>query len=71
MAAKALDKNTAWELVLDAVNRSNVTLSLPGSDKPALDIGQNGEWELRLPAELDARTLLSVFLPLCCTVAEG
>jgi len=71
MAAKALDKNTAWELVLDAVNRSNVTLSLPGSDKPALDIGQNGEWELRLPAELDARNLLSVFLPLCCPVAQG
>ena len=71
MAAKTLDKNTAWELVLDAVNRSNVTLSLPGSDKPALDIGLNGNWALRLPADLDARNLLSVFLPLCAAVEPG
>ena len=71
MAAKALDKNTAWELVLEAVNRSNVTLMLPGTDLPALNIGQDGEWELRLPADTDALNLLAVFLPLCCPLSQG
>lgn len=71
MAAKALDKNTAWELALEAVNRSNVTLMLPGTDRPALDIGQDGDWALRLPADTDALNLLSVFLPLCCPLPQG
>ncbi|MEP1216164.1 MAG: RibD family protein [Marinobacter sp.] len=66
MAAQILDTNTAWSLILEAVNRSNVTLSLPGSDIPALKLGEGGNWQLLLPADTDARSLLSVFLPLCC-----
>ncbi|MDX1552371.1 MAG: RibD family protein [Marinobacter sp.] len=68
MAAQILDKNTAWTLILEAVNRSNVTLSLPGSDTPALELGGEGNWQLQLPADTEARNLLSVFLPLCCPV---
>lgn len=66
MAAQILDKNTAWALILEAVNRSNVILPLPGSDDvPALELGRNGDWRLLFPADADARNLLSVFLPLC------
>lgn len=68
MAAQVLDKITAWELILEAVNRSNVTLSLPGTRLPALELGSNGEWEALLPVDADARSLLSVFLPLCSPV---
>lgn len=66
MAAQILDKNTAWTLILESVNRSNVTLPLPGSDTPALKLGEEGNWQLQLPANTEARNLLSVFLPLCC-----
>ncbi|OZB14366.1 MAG: deaminase [Marinobacter sp. 34-60-7] len=63
-ASSALDIETAWHLILDAVNRSNVTLRAPGTDQPALKI--NGKsWELIQPATAEARQLLSVFLPLC------
>lgn len=65
MAARVLDKNTAWELILQAVNRSNVTLCLPESDIRALELGGDGEWHLKMPADEGARNLLSVFLPLC------
>lgn len=71
MAAQILDKNTAWILILEAVNRSNVTLSLPGSDTPALVLGGEGNWELQLPADTEAKNLLSVFLPLCCPLTRG
>lgn len=70
MAAQILDKNTAWALILEAVNRSNVTLSLPGSDTPALELWGDGDWQLRLHADADARALLSVFLPLCCPLSR-
>ncbi|MCL7945726.1 RibD family protein [Marinobacter sp. ATCH36] len=70
MAAQILDKNTAWTLILEAVDRSNTTLPLPGSDVPALDLGSDGAWQLRLHADADARNLLSVFLPLCRPLAR-
>ncbi|NMT63830.1 RibD family protein [Marinobacter orientalis] len=70
MAAQILDKNTAWTLILEAVNRSNVTLRLPGSDTPALELGSDGDWRLVIPAEAEARSLLSVFLPLCCPLSK-
>lgn len=70
MAAQILDKNTAWTLILEAVNRTNVTLCLPGSDTPALELGYDGDWQLRLPADGDARSLLSVFLPLCSPLSR-
>lgn len=66
MAAQRLDINTAWALILEAVNRSHVTLPLPGSDTPALVLGGDGSWQLQLPADTEAVNLLSVFLPLCC-----
>ncbi|MFO7992749.1 MAG: RibD family protein [Marinobacter sp.] len=70
MAAQILDKNTAWTLILEAVDRSNVTLPLPGSNNPALTIGTGGDWQLRIPADAEARSLLSVFLPLCCPLSK-
>ncbi|MBL3556670.1 MULTISPECIES: RibD family protein [Marinobacter] len=71
MAAQILDKNTAWTLILEAVNRSNVTLSLPGSNTPALELSGEGNWQLQLPADTEAKNLLSVFLPLCCPLTRG
>ena len=38
MAATTLDIDCAWELVLSAVNRSNVTLPLPGTDTEAVKL---------------------------------
>lgn len=70
MAARPLDIDTAWELVLTAVDRSNVTLPLPGTDAPAVKLNGQGTWQLVQPATSDARNLLSVFLPLCRPVAD-
>ncbi|KPQ01322.1 RibD family protein [Marinobacter sp. HL-58] len=71
MAAQILDKNTAWTLILEAVNRSNETLPLPGSDTAALKLGSNGDWQLCTQATAEAKSLLSVFLPLCCPLSRG
>ncbi len=49
MANDALDTDNAWDLVLSAINRSNITLPVPGSEQPAVKI--NGKsWELIQPA---------------------
>lgn len=59
-----LDTDNTWNLILSAINRSNVTLPVPGSDQPALRL--NGKsWELIDQASDEVRNLLSVFLPLC------
>lgn len=59
-----LDADNAWALILSAINRSNVTLPVPGSDHPALRL--NGQsWELIDPATDEVRNLCSLFLPLC------
>ncbi|KMQ74651.1 RibD family protein [Marinobacter subterrani] len=65
MAARILDIESAWELVLSAVNRSNVTLPLPGTDIEAVELNGHGAWHLVQPATREAQDLLSVFLPLC------
>lgn len=70
MAAGTLDIDSAWELILNAVDRSNVTLSLPGTDAPAVTLNGHGSWHLIQPATSEARNLLSVFLPLCRPLAE-
>ncbi|MDL0429745.1 RibD family protein [Marinobacter sp. TBZ242] len=70
MAAQILDKHKAWTLILDAVNRSDVTLPLPDSDTPALTLGSNGDWQLLVPSDAQARNILSVFLPLCCPLSR-
>ena len=70
MANDALDTDNAWDLVLSAINRSNITLPVPGSDQPAVKI--NGKsWELVQPASEQARNLLSLFLPLCQPVTTN
>ena len=72
MAARTLDIDSAWELVLSAVNRSNVTLPLPGTNKEAVKLNGHGAWHLMQPATGEAKDLLSVFLPLCRPVpADG
>ena len=72
MAARTLDIDSAWELVLSAVNRSNVTLPLPGTDKEAVKLNGHDAWHLMQPATGEAKDLLSVFLPLCRPVpADG
>src|SRR5690554_1444188 len=70
MANNALDTDNAWDLVLSAINRSNITLPVPGSEQPAVKI--NGKsWELIQPATEQARNLLSLFLPLCQPVSRN
>lgn len=64
MAAQPLDTQSAWHLVLEAVNRTNVTLSLPDDSRPALELNSNS-WRLLQPATDAARNLLIAFLPLC------
>ncbi|KRW82509.1 RibD family protein [Marinobacter sp. P4B1] len=64
MVRNALDTDIAWQLILDAANRSNITLPAPGSDQPALKI--NGKsWELVQPASEQVHSLFSLFMPLC------
>ena len=70
MAATTLDLDLAWELVLSAVNRSNVTLPLPGTDTAAVKLNGHGAWHLIQPATREAQDLLSVFLPLCRPLAD-
>jgi len=70
MAEQHLDTDLAWQLVLDAVNRSNVTLPLPGSQEPAIKLNGRG-WQLLNNATRDARDLFELFLPLCRPVSEG
>ncbi|MCM0611801.1 RibD family protein [Marinobacter sediminum] len=65
MAEKPLDTDAAWELVLNAVNRRNVTLPLPESQQDAVRVNGHGSWHLLHPATEAARNLLSVFMPLC------
>jgi len=64
MARNALDTDIAWQLILNAANRSNITLPAPGSDQPSLKI--NGKsWELVQPASEQVHSLFSLFMPLC------
>ncbi|MBU2955578.1 RibD family protein [Marinobacter sp. F3R08] len=70
MAARNLDIESAWELVLSAVDRSHVTLPLPGSHHEAIKLNGHGAWSLMQPATGEAKDLLSVFLPLCRPVTD-
>jgi riboflavin-specific deaminase-like protein len=71
MAAHDLDSTTAWHLILQAVNRHDVTLTAGDDSHRALDIGENGQWQLRVPADSQARQLLTTFLPLCRYLPES
>ena len=65
MASTPLDVDSAWELVLSAINRSNVALPVPGTSTAAITLGDQGAWQLSQPTTDEAKNLLSVFLPLC------
>jgi diaminohydroxyphosphoribosylaminopyrimidine deaminase / 5-amino-6-(5-phosphoribosylamino)uracil reductase len=74
MAAKALDIldiDTAWQLILSAVDQRNATIPPDDSTQQVLDIGENGHWDLRIPADSEARQLLTTFLPLCRHLPEN
>lgn len=71
MTSQALDTEAAWRLILQAQDRLGVTLALPGSGEPALELSENGEWRLLQPATEAVSELLSTFLPLCLPRAEG
>lgn len=71
MTSYILNTEAAWNLILQAKNRSEVTLLWPGSDVPALELSRNGEFRLLLPAKDNARALLDTFLPLCQPRATG
>ena len=71
MAVQALDTTTAWELILKAVNCHNISLPTGNDSGRSLDIGENGQWALRGPADSGARQLLTTFLPLCRYLPEG
>lgn len=64
MADRLLDTQSAWHLVLEALNRTNVTLSLPDQTSPALELN-GSHWRLLQPATEAASNMLKVFLPLC------
>ncbi|MBW0146469.1 RibD family protein [Marinobacter arenosus] len=71
MAAHPLDTETAWQLVLQAVNRSNVTLAVPETSEAAVRLNGRGAWHLLHPATDKANDLLSLFLPLCRPLEDG
>jgi riboflavin-specific deaminase-like protein len=71
MAAQALDTNSAWDLILRAVNRHDTTLTSGHDSHGALDIGVDGQWQLHVPADLPAHQLLTTFLPLCRHLPES
>ncbi len=71
MAAQAIDADSAWQLILASVNRSNVTLPLPGSAQPALTLTQDSHWSLHLPASEEANNLFRLFLPVCRPLPKG
>lgn len=71
MTSHALDTESAWKLILQAENRTGLTLVRPGSDEPALEMISNGKWRLLLPATEQAEALFSVFLPLCQPVSAS
>jgi len=65
MTSHTLDTEAAWNLILQAINRQDVTLHWPDSGVPALELSSRGEYLLLLPAKDEARALLDTFLPLC------
>lgn len=71
MASTTLDIDSAWELVLNAANRSNVTLPLPGTNTAAITLSGDMSWQLSQPATGEAKNLLSIFLPLCRPLSVG
>ncbi|MDX1634878.1 MAG: RibD family protein [Marinobacter sp.] len=71
MAAQSIDADSAWQLILAAVNRESVTLPLPGTSQPALTLAGEARWSLHLPATADAQSLFSLFLPLCRPLPNG
>ncbi|WP_417544069.1 RibD family protein [Marinobacter sp.] len=71
MTSYTLDTEAAWKLILQAMNRTGLTLNWPGSDEPALELNSNGECRLLIPAEDNAKALLDTFLPLCQPRAAG
>jgi riboflavin-specific deaminase-like protein len=71
MDARALDTNAAWHLILQSVNRRNTTLPVDNDRQSALDIGEDGHWQLRVAADPEARQLFTTFLPLCRYLPES
>lgn len=70
MTERHLDTDLAWQLVLDAIDRSNVTLSMPGSDHPTLKL--NGrDWQMLNESSREVKELFQLFLPLCRPVEHG
>jgi len=65
MEARALDSNTAWDLILQSVNRRNTTLPVDNDRQSALAIGENGQWQLHVAADPEVRQLFTTFMPLC------
>lgn len=65
MAAQPLDTGAAWQLVLQAVNRSDGALGLSESSPAAVQLNRQGTWRLLHPATAQAKDVLSLFLPLC------
>lgn len=71
MTALPMDCEAAWQLVLDAKDRSNVTLPIPETGQPGVRLNGTGAWHLLHPATTEARDLLATFLPLCRPVQAG
>lgn len=72
MSPPLLDTDSAWQLILQARDCANVTLSVPNSTEPALALSTPGEnWRLLCPASTQAKQLFDLFLPLASPLADG
>jgi riboflavin-specific deaminase-like protein len=71
MAAKTLDIDSAWELVLKEADQSNVTHSWLRTGTTPAEVSSCDTPQLAQFTTGAAKDLLSVFLPLCSPIPEG
>lgn len=64
MPETLLDADTAWELILDAIGRSEPQIRLPGSNVVAVH-SSAGQPVYAVPVTDEAKLLIECFLPLC------
>lgn len=64
MTTDLITIHTAWQLVLESINRADTQLCLPGDTAPCLTLDRDGGWSLLRPATEASRDLLNLFMPL-------
>lgn len=72
MDSQFLDTDSAWQLILQAQNCTDITLPFPSGTEPALRLSSaTGQWHLLCPASENAKALFRLFLPLARPLAQG